>query len=208
MLTVTNLACERDNRLLFSQLNFSLEAGDILQIEGQNGSGKTSLLRILCGLATSLEGAISWRKTNVQDIQADYLQALLYIGHHPGIKSALTAEENLRWMQKLHPRLNKCTIAEALHNVGLYGFEDVPCYALSAGQQRRVGLARLYLSNHPLWILDEPFTALDKQGVSEKEQLIVRHAAQGGCVILTTHHDFDIPDQQLRRINLDQLAAA
>jgi heme exporter protein A len=208
MLTVTNLACERDNRLLFSQLNFNLQAGDILQIEGQNGSGKTSLLRILCGLSGEFEGSLNWNNRNIQEIQAIYLEALLYIGHHTGIKSILTAEENLRWMQKLHPNLNKCSISEALFKVGLYGYEDVPCYALSAGQQRRVGLARLYLSNHPLWVLDEPFTALDKQGVSEKEQLIVQHAAQGGAVILTTHHDFDLPDQKLRRINLDLLAKA
>ena len=111
-------------------------------------------------------------------------------------------------MQKLHPYLNKGTIADALRKVGLYGYEDVPCYALSAGQQRRVGLARLYLSSHPLWILDEPFTALDKQGVLEKEQLIVEHADRGGSVILTTHHHFDLPEQKLRRINLDQLASA
>lgn len=208
MLTVNNLACERDNRLLFSQLNFNVQAGDILQIEGQNGSGKTSLLRILCGLSAGFEGTIQWQGRDVQEIQNDYLEAVLYIGHHTGIKSILTAEENLRWMQTLHPHLNACSLAEALRNVGLYGYEDVPCYALSAGQQRRVGLARLYLSSHPLWILDEPFTALDKQGVSEKEQLIVQHAAQGGAVILTTHHEFDLPDQKLRRINLDQLVAA
>ncbi len=190
--------------MLFNQLNFSLAVGEILQIEGQNGSGKTSLLRILCGLATSFEGEIHWQDLNVQDKLSTYLASILYVGHHPGIKSSLTAEENLRWMQQLHPHLNKGSISEALQKVGLYGYEDVPCYALSAGQQRRVGLARLYLSNHPLWILDEPFTALDKRGVMEKEQLIVEHATQGGCVILTTHHDFELPDQRLRKINLDQ----
>ena len=207
MLKVRNLACERDNRLLFSELSFDLDAGDILQIEGQNGSGKTSLLRILCGLANSCAGEISWKNIVIQDNQAEYFEALLYIGHLPGIKSTLTAEENLRWFQNLQPNLNKGSLSAALNSVGLYGFEDLPCYALSAGQQRRVGLARLYLSNHPLWILDEPFTALDKQGVAEKEQLILRHAERGGSVILTTHHEFDLPGQTLRRINLDQLAA-
>ena len=206
MLTVTNLTSERDDRILFANLNFSLHAGDLLQIEGQNGSGKTTLLRILCGLSSHFSGKIYWQNQDVSQQLPNFLQALLYVGHHAGIKAALTAEENLRWMQRLHPLLNRCTITEALNQVGLYGYEDVPCYALSAGQQRRVSLARLYLSSHPLWILDEPFTAIDKKGVLEKEALIIKHVQQGGMCILTTHHDFDLPKQTIRRINLDQLA--
>lgn len=208
MLTVSNLSCERDDRLLFTQLSFTVQAGDIVQIEGQNGSGKTSLLRILCGLSNSFEGEIRWQGTVLSAALADYLGQVLYVGHHAGIKPALTAEENLRWMQTLHPLLNKCPIADALQQVGLWGYEDVPCHALSAGQQRRVSLARLYLSQQPLWILDEPFTALDKKGVAEKERLIQRHAETGGMCILTTHHDFDLPEAGIRRLNLDELKAA
>ncbi|NOT85582.1 MAG: cytochrome c biogenesis heme-transporting ATPase CcmA [Methylococcaceae bacterium] len=208
MFTVKNLSCERDDRVLFSQLHFTVQAGEILQIEGQNGSGKTSLLRILCGLSSSFEGNISWRGQDTQAHHAAYCQQLLYVGHHAGVKAALTAEENLRWMQTLQPLLNKGSLTDALRQVGLMGYEDVPCYTLSAGQQRRVSLARLYLSSHPLWILDEPFTALDKKGVVEKEQLIVRHVRNGGGCILTTHHDFDLPDVTIRRLNLDQLSAA
>lgn len=204
MLTVNNLSSERDDRILFANLNFSLHAGDLLQIEGQNGSGKTTLLRILCGLSSHFNGQIFWHNQDVTEHWSHYLQALLYVGHQAGIKAALTAEENLRWMQRLHPLLNRCSITEALKQVGLYGYEDVPCYALSAGQQRRVSLARLYLSSHPLWILDEPFTAIDKRGVLEKEALIVRHVEAGGMCILTTHHDFDLPQSTIRRINLDQ----
>ena len=111
-------------------------------------------------------------------------------------------------MQTLHPLLNRCSITYALKQVGLFGYEDVPCYALSAGQQRRVSLARLYLSAHPLWILDEPFTALDKKGVLEKELLIAQHVRGGGLCILTTHHDFDLPDIAVRRLNLDLLVTA
>lgn len=207
MLTVNNLSCERDDRILFSALNFTVQAGEILQIEGQNGSGKTSLLRILCGLSNSFEGEILWKNSHLSTLLSAYLQQVLYVGHHTGIKASLTAEENLRWMQTLHPLLNKCCLAEALKQVGLWGYEDVPCYRLSAGQQRRVSLARLYLSRHPLWILDEPFTALDKKGVAEKEQLILRHAANGGLCILTTHHDFNLPDSPIRRLNLDNLKA-
>lgn len=208
MLTVKNLSCERDDRLLFSQLSFSMQPGELLQIEGQNGSGKTSLLRILCGLSSGFEGEIRWQGQDTQTHHAFFCQQLLYVGHHAGIKAALTPEENLTWMQTLQPLLNKVSISEALKQVGLRGFEDVPCHTLSAGQQRRVSLARLYLSTHPLWILDEPFTALDKQGVAEKEQLIVRHVQAGGLCLLTTHHEFDLPDTNLRRLNLDQLTAA
>lgn len=206
MLTVHNLSCERDERLLFTELNFSLHAGELLQIEGQNGSGKTSLLRILCGLSSHYAGSILWQQQDVQAVFSHYLQSVLYVGHHAGVKASLTVEENLHWMQTLHPLLNKCSPSEALHSVGLYGYEDVPCYTLSAGQQRRVSLARLYLSNHPLWILDEPFTALDKKGVLEKETLIANHVLQGGMCILTTHHDFNLPQHTFRRINLDDLA--
>jgi heme exporter protein A len=203
MLEVKNLSCERDERILFKELSFSISEGEILQIEGQNGSGKTTLLRILSGLSAGFEGDIFWQKQPVDEVRESFCQALLYIGHLAGVKAALTPEENLKWMMRLSPSLNNTSIYQALQKVGLYGFEDVPCHTLSAGQQRRVGLARLYLSSAPLWILDEPFTALDKKGVAEKEALIASHVHKGGAVILTTHHDLVIPDQNVRNINLD-----
>lgn len=203
MLEVKNLYCERDERVLFEDLSFRVSTGDVLQIEGQNGSGKTTLLRILSGLSDAFSGEIYWQQQPVEDVQAIFFQSLLYVGHLAGVKAALTAEENLAWMMRLAPHLNQLSVYEALAKVGLYGFEDVPCHTLSAGQQRRVGLARLYLSSAPLWILDEPFTALDKQGVAEKEALIAQHVHNGGMVILTTHHNLAIPDKTVRRINLD-----
>ncbi|MBE0470943.1 MAG: cytochrome c biogenesis heme-transporting ATPase CcmA [Methyloprofundus sp.] len=206
MLEVKNLFCERDERVLFSNLNFSISAGEVVQIEGQNGSGKTTLLRILCGLNEAYQGELFWQQKEIADVRDDYFRQMLYVGHLAGVKSSLTAEENLAWMQQLDPALDKVTISAALKSVGLYGFEDVPCYTLSAGQQRRVGLARLYLSSAPLWILDEPFTALDKKGVAEKEALLAQHVLNGGSVILTTHHDLNVPGHTVRRINLDEVA--
>jgi len=206
LLEVKDLFCERDERILFDNFSMQINAGEVVQIIGQNGSGKTSLLRILCGLSDAYEGELFWQNEQINEVRNTYYQSMLYVGHLSGVKGILTAEENLQWMVQLDSSLNKCSIAHALKQVGLYGFEDVPCHSLSAGQQRRVGLARLYLSSAPLWILDEPFTALDKQGVAEKEALIAQHVSAGGAVILTTHHDLAIPGKNIRPINLDELA--
>lgn len=204
MLEAKNLFCERDERTLFSKLSFVINRGEIVQIEGQNGSGKTTLLRILCHLTEAFEGDIFWRGQNVEESRETFFHALLYVGHLSGVKGALTAEENLAWMSQLDTSLDRMSINEALKKVGLFGYEDVPCHSLSAGQQRRVGLARLYLSSAPLWILDEPFTALDKKGVAEKEALIAQHIQTDGSVILTTHHNLNIPGKKVRNINLDE----
>lgn len=207
MLEVRNLYCERDDRTLFGGLSFVLNKHEIIQVEGQNGSGKTTLLRILCGLTEAYEGEIFWKNQPVDQVRDQFNHDLLYVGHLSGVKGTLTAEENLSWMSQLDPSLNKMSITKALEKVGLYGYEDVLCHSLSAGQQRRVGLARLYLSSAPVWILDEPFTALDKKGVAEKEAIIAHHVSKGGCAILTTHHNLAIPNIDIRRINLDTLAS-
>lgn len=203
LLRAENLFCERDDRVLFDGLSLAVEAGEIVQIEGANGSGKTTLLRILSGLSNHYEGRLYWRGEPVDEVVEQFRSELLYFGHHPGVKALLTPEENLRWYQALHPSLEFGDIGHALEQVGLRGFEDVPCHTLSAGQHRRVSLARLYLSRAPLWILDEPFTAIDKRGVAAKEALIRRHVEQGGAVILTTHQDLQTAGR-VRRINLDE----
>ena len=205
-LEVKNLFCERDERVLFANFSLKINSAEVVQIVGQNGSGKTTLLRILCGLSDAYTGEIFWQGSALDEVLDEYYQSMLYVGHLAGVKSTLTPEENLRWMMQLDKGLNKCSIMDALNQVGLFGFEDVPCHSLSAGQQRRVGLARLYLSSAPLWILDEPFTALDKKGVREKEALIAGHVHEGGSVILTTHHDLMIPGKTVRPINLDEVA--
>lgn len=199
------LFCERDDRILFDQLSFSVEPGEIVQIEGQNGSGKTTLLRIMAGLSRHFEGDIFWNGESIYQQPSIYRSNLLYFGHQPGVKALLTPLENLSWYSAMHPSIEKNQVLSALKSVGLLGFEDVPCYTLSAGQQRRVALARLYLSQASLWILDEPFTAIDKKGVAEKESLIGQHAAKGGSVLLTTHHELAV-DRPIKRINLDKLS--
>lgn len=205
LVQVENLFCERDERVLFEDLSFTASAGEVIQVEGQNGSGKTTLLRILSGLSNNYEGDIFWKDQPIADVRDDFFRELLYFGHHPGVKAVLTPEENLQWYAAMHPGVDGGLINGALDKVGLCGYEDSPCHTLSAGQNRRVSLARLYLSHAKLWILDEPFTAIDKKGVAEKEQLMLDHANRGGCVIFTTHHELAI-GENIRRLNLDELA--
>ncbi|MCK5717647.1 MAG: cytochrome c biogenesis heme-transporting ATPase CcmA [Thiomargarita sp.] len=187
-LAVKHLQCIRDDRVLFDDLNFKLSQGQLLQIEGHNGSGKTSLLRILCGLTLATEGTVYWNDEDIQDIGAHYWANLGYIGHTNGIKADLTPLENLAMAQALSAFPLSVDFDDILDRVGLYGFEDVPTRTLSAGQQRRVALARLLVSDAHLWILDEPFTALDKAAIRMIEALLDEHAKKGGMAILTSHH--------------------
>ncbi|EJF71249.1 cytochrome c biogenesis protein CcmA [Pseudomonas sp. Ag1] len=188
LLEAVALACERDLRMLFEHLELRLAGGDMVQVSGPNGSGKTSLLRLLAGLMQPTAGEVRLNGKPLHEQRTELARNLIWIGHAAGIKDVLTAEENLSWLSALHHPASRETIWQALAAVGLKGFEDVPCHTLSAGQQRRVALARLYLDGPPLWILDEPFTALDKQGVAQLEEHLAAHCEQGGMVVLTTHH--------------------
>lgn len=198
LIQAVNLHCERDDRVLIDGLNLSVEPGEICQVEGPNGSGKTTLLRVLCGLSSQYSGEIRWQSRPVNEVKMDYLSQLLYIGHQLGVKSVLSPRENLAWHIAVKGLPGGAVIDEALERVGLYGFEDSPCYSLSAGQQRRVSLARLFVTHTPLWVLDEPFTAIDKQGVIELEGWIDAHAEQGGSVLLTTHHELSLKHKHKR----------
>jgi heme exporter protein A len=204
LLKVVDLYCERDERVLFDGLTFDLAAGELVQIEGANGSGKTTLLRILSGLSGDYEGEVVWCGVPIVQAREDFFSSLLYFGHQPGVKGMLTPVENLQWYCAIHPALLTQRILPALEVVGLNGYEDVPCHSLSAGQNRRVSLARLYMNTARLWILDEPFTAIDKSGVAAKERLLADHVGSGGSVILTTHHDLTSCGA-VTKINLDQL---
>ncbi len=156
MLEVTKLTAIRDDRVLFENLSFSLQLGDLVQIEGRNGTGKTTLMRIVAGLGDKEDGEIKWNGEKIESSREDYHQSLLFLGHQTGVKRDLTAFENLKFYQSIHaPDTSTEQIFSALTQVGLAGREDVPVAQLSAGQQRRVALARLWLSKQPLWILDE-----------------------------------------------------
>ncbi len=193
LLQASELFCERDDRVLFSGLNFSVSRGQVLQIKGGNGTGKTTLLRMLCGLNQDFEGTLYWQGQDMAEQEEAFHSALLYIGHRVGVNKVLTPLENLRWTCRLQREVSDEQLMSALAGVGLRGFEDSQCHALSAGQQQRVALARLLLSQATLWVLDEPFTTLDVDGVALLENLLQQHAARGGAVLVTTHHNLQIP---------------
>ena len=200
LLQVRALTCEREERLLFRDLEFSLDAGQVLQVKGGNGSGKTTLLRIICGLNDGYQGELYWQGNALTEHWDDFHAGLLYIGHRVAVNHVLTPLENLRWSCRLHDPAADDGICGALAEMGLAGYEDSPCYSLSAGQQQRVSLARLLLSSARLWILDEPFTTLDIDGVALLEHLVARRAQDGGAVLITTHHKLDLP--RLRTLTL------
>ncbi len=196
LLEGVGLECARDERLLFSGLSFGLGPGQILQIEGANGSGKTSLLRILCGLTLATDGEVRWMGQDIHSVRADYYADLAYIGHAHGVKDDLTPLENLRIACALGSAradaLTDAVLEQALETVGLFGFEDQLAQTLSAGQRRRVALARLVLTSARLWILDEPLTALDRAGHEKIEAMLTEHAQRGGMVIFTSHHALNL----------------
>jgi len=197
MLAVRDLFCDRDDRVLFENLDFDLSEGQVLQVQGSNGSGKTTLLRILCGLNDNYEGSIKWYGQEIEDQAASFFSSLLYIGHRVGVSKALTPLENLRWSCSLRQAVSDDQIMAALKEVGLRGFEESPCYTLSAGQQQRASLARLIISPAALWVLDEPFTTLDTKGVTMLEKILQRQAQSGGSVLVTTHHSLSIAELTL-----------
>tara|TARA_R110002072_G_scaffold172728_5_gene327092 strand:- start:37962 stop:38597 length:636 start_codon:yes stop_codon:yes gene_type:complete len=197
MLSISNLTCERDDRILFYHLNYEFPVGKIVQLEGKNGAGKSTLLRILAGLYSSYMGGVLWGGLPVSSSKIEFNADMLFIGHKSAIKPTLTPLENLRFLIGLHQSFHEKELYKALESVGLFGYEDVLCRNLSAGQQRRVALARLYLSNAKIWLLDEIFTAIDKEGVTQLEAYLHQKAQSGVSIILTTHHQLSISDIQV-----------
>jgi heme exporter protein A len=198
-----DLTCIRDDRTLFNALSFTLKAGQAVLVEGRNGSGKTSLLRILCGIRQPDEGHIHWNGGDIYKLATGYNAVTAWVGHKDGIKLELTAQENLTFARSLGTP-SELNIADALDAVELGGFDDVSAINLSAGQKRRLSLARLLVTQSKLWILDEPFTSLDTHGISLIENMINKHLAEGGMLAVTSHHTVTLDSTDITRINLSE----
>jgi heme exporter protein A len=206
-LEADHLSCIRDDRVLFEGLSFSIGSGEAIVLEGRNGTGKTSLLRILCGLRRPDEGEVRWHGIPIEKNYVDYYTHMAFVGHMDGIKRELSALENLRLSRSLCGSGN-VSIEEALETLLLTGFEDIPTYYLSAGQRRRVALARLLATDARLWILDEPFTSLDREGIKLVENLMDEHVGAGGAMIMTSHHEVHLSTPGVRILNLSAREAA
>jgi heme exporter protein A len=188
MLSATDLACSRGERRLFAGLTFGLDAGEWLHVRGENGSGKTTLLRTLAGLAPADAGRVHWRGADIRSGGEAYRRSLLYLGHQAALKDDLTARENLRLGLAIDGvEADDEALGDALWRAGLGGREDLAVRHLSAGQKRRVLLARLLLRPADLWVLDEPFNALDNAASELLGSLLARHLAAGGVAVLTSH---------------------
>ena len=204
MLQGVNLACVRGDRELFRDVNFSVETGNLLQVRGPNGSGKTSLLRMLCGLSNPAAGEIRWNDAPIRSLDDEYYAALTYIGHLSGTKDDLTALENLQISSALAGfEITEAQAVAALRQMGLKGRELLPVKVLSQGQRRRVVLARLLVCKTALWILDEPLVALDVAAVGLIQSLLEQHLQQGGMVVMTTHQEIDIKAATISQLQLN-----
>ena len=191
MLETSALACERGGLRLFAGVNLSLAPGGLLRVRGANGSGKTTLLRTLAGLTRPAAGTVRWRGNDIDD---DYRSEMLFIGHAPALKDELTVRENLKFACRLCGLdVSGSRTGIALERLGIAHLADLPARYLSQGQRRRAALARLALSaSVPLWLLDEPFAALDSEGIAQLSEICAAHLASGGMLVLTSHQDVEI----------------
>jgi heme exporter protein A len=208
-LTIHDLACERSERLLFKGLSFGLSASQLLLVQGGNGQGKTSLLRLLTGLGRPDAGEVRWRGESIVRCRDRYHREMAYLGHANGIKDDLTPVENLRFHVALHGRpFEQAQALDTLKRLGLSRCLDLPCRALSFGQRRRVALSALLLAGASLWILDEPLTGLDVTAVALVEGLIRDHLHAGGMVVATTHQVMNLAGVDVQRLVVGPSAAS
>ncbi len=187
---------------MFEGLSSNFKSGEFVVVDGPNGAGKTSLLRILAGLAAPLDGEVLFNNQPINDDLEAFKSDLLYIGHSAAVKPELSALENLQFSLALHGE-DPSLALEGLKQVGLSAFDDAMAATLSAGQKRKIALAQLWLTSANIWILDEPFTAIDTKGVQQLEEQILCHVDNGGIVILTTHQNLSIPENRLTNLKLE-----
>lgn len=205
MLEVIGIGCLRGERRLFGNVSFTLKPGGLIWIQGGNGSGKTTLLRTLCGLTRAMAGEVRWYGKAIQSWGEDYRRELTYIGHANGLKEELSAQENLLVAARLAGQpASRAETEAALQGMGLAGREHLPVKFLSQGQRRRAALARLRLAQpRPLWLLDEPFNALDSHAVAGVRQIMEDHLARGGMIALTSHQEVDVQAAAPQVLQLD-----
>ena len=205
LLQTRDLSCMRNDRLLFEHLEIELEAGQMLVVEGPNGCGKTSLLRILTGLRLADGGEVLWRGEPIDRLAGDYFEQVNYVGHHDGVKHELSCLENLRLARAMGVPSQQ-DLDDVLDKVNLYAYGETEVGSLSAGQKRRLALARLLATDALLWILDEPFTSLDKASMALFSELFAQHLQRQGVIVMTSHHDISMPAQSLQRLNMGDAA--
>ncbi len=205
LLETRELGCTRNDRMLFERLDLDLAPGEMLVVEGPNGCGKTSLLRILTGLRLADSGSVLWRGEAIDRLAGDYYEQVAYVGHHDGVKYELSCLENLRLARAMGIP-TPADLDEVLERVNLYAYGDSEVGSLSAGQKRRLALARLLATESLLWILDEPFTSLDRASMALFAGMFEQHLQQGGLIVVTSHHEIDLPRQAVKRLNLGEAA--
>ena len=206
-LTAIDLTCIRGDQLIFENLSLEVSPGELWQVTGPNGAGKTSLLRVLAGLVPAASGELRWGGTPLPAGRARLQADLAFLGHLAGVTGFLTATENLQVARALMATPSSMAVADALARAGLQAKAEVPAARLSAGQRQRLALARFLLADAPLWILDEPFTALDEAGRAFAENLLLAHLGRGGMAIVSTHQALHIPAEHLRQLTLTGMAA-
>ncbi len=205
LLQTRNLGCIRNDRELFVNLDIALSPGQMLVVEGPNGCGKTSLLRILTGLRLADHGEILWRGEPIDRLAGDYYEQVSYVGHHDGVKAELSCLENLRLARAMGIPSDR-DLDDVLDQVQLFRYGDSEAGSLSAGQKRRLALARLLATESMLWVLDEPFTSLDRDSMALFSGLFEQQLRRDGIIVMTSHHEIVLPAVQLIRLGLGAVA--